>query len=227
MEDLQQNPVGYLSELFLEAGYHANIGYTSSIMDIYLWKQESRKSYEVELPETNVTVPVLFIEDVVSMGWQEYATLGKYYPGGWASEAELYCPSHKYNLQSEYFMVNFITHEGQHFADYKSYPKLGQIDLEYRAKLAEIYLAEETLVDIISRFLTNNTETRDDPHAFANHCVMRDLSDLVFEGSQVTDIETWKEICAETIHACGKQLLVRHSELLNEAGSGDVTQMIK
>ena len=44
MEDLQQDPVGYLSELFLEEGYHASIGYTSGIMDIYLWKSESRKS---------------------------------------------------------------------------------------------------------------------------------------------------------------------------------------
>jgi hypothetical protein len=148
-------------------------------------------------------------------------------PGGWASGSELYCPRHKYDLQSEYFKINFIAHEGQHFADYQTYPKLGQIDLEYRAKLAEIYLAEETLEDILSRFLTNNTETRDDPHAFANHCVMRDLSDLVFKGSQVSDMETWKEISTETIHAGGKQLLARHSELLKEAGASDVTQMIK
>ena len=195
-------------------------------MDIYLWKNESRKSYEVELPEMAVNVPVVFLEDIVSMGWQEYATLGKYYPGGWAYGEELYCPVHKYDLQSEYFRINFIAHEAQHFADYQSYPKLEQIDLEYRAKLAELSMADETLGDILNRFLSNNLETREDPHAYANHCVMRDLSDIVFDGCQVNEMEKWNNISPEAIHAASRQLLVRHSNQLKEAGSDVVIQLI-
>ena len=87
-------------------------------------------------------------------------------------------------------------------------------------------MAQETLDDILSRFLTNSSETREDPHAFSNHCVMRDLSDLVFEGSQVNDIEKWKAISDETINAAGKQLLAMHSDQLKKVGSNEVTQLI-
>jgi len=58
-----------------------------------------------------VTVPVVFLEEIVSMGWQEY------------------------------FHVNFIAHEAQHFADYKTYPKLLQIELEYRANHIQLFFS--------------------------------------------------------------------------------------
>ena len=227
IEDLQNNAVKYLSDLLLKEGYHAQIGNTEHILGIYLWKQEDRQMYSVELPETTADVQVLFIDDIVSMGWHEYATLGKYYPGGWALDTELVCPSHKYDRQSEYFLVNFLTHEAQHFTDYKTYPKLTQTDLEYRAKLAELSAADETAYDIIGRFINNYTATKEGAHVFANYCVLRDMSDIIFESGLTGDMEKWKEIPAETINAAAVKLLAGHSENLNNAGSMEVSQFIK
>jgi hypothetical protein len=104
---------------------------------------------------------------------------------------------------------------------------LQQIDLEYRAKLAELNQAQETVYDILDRFIHNRTETPDNPHAFPNHCILRDLSKIVFEGSMVTDIEQWKKIPTDTINATAVKLLKAHTVNLNEVGSKDVVQFLQ
>jgi len=229
IEDLQnsENLRKHLSDLLLKDGYHSRIGQTGHIMDIFMWKQEDRQTCSVELPENNIDVTVVFMKDFVTLGWSEYATLGKYTVGGWAVDAEMFCPNHQYDRHSEYFLVNFLTHEAQHCSDYKTYPKLKQTDLEYRAKLAELSKAQETVYDIIGRFINSQSLNRDSAHAFSNHCIVRELSEIIFESGLVENIEKWKEIPAETINATAVKLLARHTENLTNSGSMEVSQFIQ
>ncbi len=229
IEELQnlENLKKQISGLLLKDGYHSNIGQTGHVMDIYLWKQEERQSYTVKLPENQSDIQVVFLKDVVTLGWTEYSTLGKFNIGGWAVGTDIFYPEYQYDIQSEHFRINLLTHEAQHCSDYKMYPKLTQTDLEYRAKLAELSKAQETVYDIIGRFIESQSLKRDNAHAFSNYCIMRDISEIVFESGLVGDIEKWKEIPAETINATAVKLLVRHSENLNNAGSMEVSQFIK
>lgn len=215
------------SALLLQDGYYANLGQTGHVMDIYLWKQEDRQSYTVDLPETQIDIQVVFLKDIVTLGWTEYATLGKFNIGGWAVGSDIFCPEYQYDIQSEHFRINLLVHEAQHCSDYKTYPRLQQTDWEYRAKLAELSQAQETLCAKITRFINNQSLQREHAHAFANHCVIRDLSEVVFESGLVEDVEKWEEIPTATINAAAVTLLARHSEGLNNAGSLEVTQFIK
>ena len=42
-------------------------------------------------------------------------------------------------------MISYLAHESRHFEDYQLFPKLKSADLEYRAKLTELSMANETL----------------------------------------------------------------------------------
>ena len=55
-------------------------------------------------------------------------------------------------VSGEKFRVSLLGHEGQHFSDYKSFPRLLQTDLEYRAKLAELSKAKETIYKLLRNF---------------------------------------------------------------------------
>lgn len=79
-----------------------------------------------------------------------------------------------YKVGSSTFKVHYLAHEAQHFADYKTYPKLSQEDLEYRAKLAELSLTRSP-----KRFIQKlRSEAKDDrklPHGFAAYKILEGL----------------------------------------------------
>ena len=86
------------------------------------------------------------MEDFATLGWMEYATLGAHHPGGWTEEEGIYCVKKAYDVNSENFKISYLTHEARHFADKKLWPDLKSADLEYRAKLTELNLAQDTLL---------------------------------------------------------------------------------
>lgn len=97
------------------------------------------------------------------------------------------CPTNPLTLESENFKISYLKHEGQHFADYRLFPQLSSADPEYRAKLVEFCYAEESAHKLIVFFLRNSSRDRNNSHAFANNCVLRDLSKIRFKKELESD----------------------------------------
>lgn len=73
-----------------------------------------------------------------------------------------------WDLSSEGYRVSLLSHESQHFSDYKRYPKLAAPDLEYRAKLVELMLAHDTQRTLLAKFSAEAARNRATPHPFAS-----------------------------------------------------------
>lgn len=217
----------YLQKFLVDHGIKSATGKTAGIYDLLLWAREDHNDYNVTLPESKVTVKVVFMNDVVTMGWEDYATLGRYYPGGWATDKELFCVGSAYDTTSENFKVSYLQHEGQHFSDYKVFPKLTGPDLEYRAKLVELSYAKESIYSLINFFIHNSNKDRNNPHAFGNFCVIRDISGKLFDGKTESDIEKWKAIPVEKINKIAKEFLITNTKLMKEAGADKVSEFIQ
>ncbi|MEG2103167.1 MAG: hypothetical protein RRY99_16840, partial [Flavobacterium sp.] len=111
----------YISSL----GYHSTgFGKTGGLYDLLVWKTEKDTIYNLNYDGKETDIKIYFMDDFVTLGWSEYATLGRYYPAGWATKEALFCVKKAYDLKSETFRISYIGHEGRHFADYKLFPKL-------------------------------------------------------------------------------------------------------
>lgn len=191
---------------------------TGKFYDLLVWGTNENKEYSFELQDEEIKTEVILMDKFLTLGWEEYATLGRAYPGGWATKKALYCVKKAYDLNSENFLISYLAHEGRHFADYKIFPKLSGTDLEYRAKLTELSLAKTTLFDIISTFIANSNYQSENPHSAANHLVIRDLSKKLFQSDFEKNIDKWKAISAEKINSIAYQLLRENSKALNSVG---------
>lgn len=225
--DLRENFPDYLQQFLMQRGVYAATGKTGSLFDLLLHTSETEHVYTVATPEERIDVKVVFMDSIVSNGWEEYATFGKYYPGGWATSDALYCVAGSYDLESENFTVSYLKHEGKHFADYKKFPELSGPDLEYRAKLVELSAAEQRLQKLLSFFLSNSSDDRSNPHGFANRCVMRDLSLAFGRDSLVTDRAWWQTQPADEIHRHAVTLLKKNTAALMRAGADTVSVYIE
>jgi hypothetical protein len=172
-------PIDELTDLLgkrLEAeGLHSIRGLTAPYQELMVWKKETAHDYTVKLPESTVKVRVVFMDDFASLGWEGFATCGRYHPAGWTKPEALYAVASAYDTKSEHFAVSYLAHEGQHFSDNAKFPKLEQPELEYRAKLTELATAKTTARDLLERFAAQQGPTRETPHGFANAAVVRDL----------------------------------------------------
>ena len=218
-DTILNNFTDYTEKLFKQKNIHIANGKTSDYYDLLVWAKESEVNYKAALPESETTVKVVFMEDVVTMGWEEFATFGTYFPGGWATPDALYCVKSTYDLNSENFKISYIKHEAQHFADYKLYPNLSGADLEYRAKLVELTYADKSAATLITFFINNSSRDRSNSHAFANNCVIRDLSKAIFNQDWVSDPSKWKHISVKEINEKSLALFKQNSANLQKAGS--------
>lgn len=218
----------YSNSFLQNQGYYANaFGKTAHLYDLFLWKNEEVINYDVELPQDTISVLVHFMSDFISAGWVHYATVGRSQAGGWATKDALYAVKNTYDLDSEQFRVSYLIHEGQHFSDYNRFPQLQQADLEYRAKLAELIYAEETALKLIGLFISQASTSITNPHGFANHCLIRDLSERLFQNKFMTDKELWKKAIAQNkLSETSRLLLQQHAEQLHRLGAKVVRQCI-
>lgn len=218
----------YLSEAVSERGYFCNaLNFTANLYDLFLWKDQLDTIYSVTLPDTQVAVNVILMQDFVTIGWAEYATLDQHHAGGWAGRDKLYCVRKTYDLDSENFRVSYLVHEAQHLADYHRYPRLTQPDLEYRAKLAELSYAESTSSELLKNFLFTANHDRDHAHPFANYCVMRDLSQSLFDRDLVKDAGMWEELDKANVRKTAASLLKKNTHDLNMAGPKQIREYMK
>lgn len=204
----------------LEAkGFHSIRGVTSPYYDLLLWRKETTRTYEVHLPEEGIQhVTVVFLSDFLLHGWEGFATCGWLYPGGWTTPKALYCDADSYDPESEAFRVSYLAHEGQHFYDLKRFPGLGGPDLEYRAKLVELALADQSLQTLLERFQSRMGEDPRTPHAFANGRVIRELSSALQGDPSAPKVALkWHEVGAARIRAAARALLQRDTETMEKA----------
>jgi hypothetical protein len=209
----------YLKKYIESFGYHTTgFGKTAKLYDLLVWQTKEDTVYKFSIHGETISAPVVFMDDFITLGWEEYATLGKHYPGGWATKDALYCVKKGYDLKSENFLISYLCHEARHFEDYKLFPKLKGADLEYRAKLTELSMLDKTLYDVISRFIGNANYESENPHPFANYCVVRDLSRVLFGTEFEKDMDKWRETGKERINNASYELLKESTEELFKVG---------
>ncbi|MBS0445511.1 MAG: hypothetical protein JSR59_06125 [Proteobacteria bacterium] len=195
-----------LLEAQVEArGLHALFGTMTPLREFMLWRRQSDTDYTVELPEGPQRVPVAMLDDFVSYGWIGYATAEVHHVGGWTTPERLYCVRSSYDLDSESFRVSYLAHEGQHFYDAAHHPGLEQPELEYRAKLVEIALADQTSGKLLEDFAANTSESRAQPHPHANRRLMTGLAAAL--GRQEEIGAWWKGASPAELHAAARRLL--------------------
>jgi len=196
-------------------GFHTTgFGRTGKYFDLLVWRTEKDTTYHFTVNKEEINTPVVFMENFISLGWEEYATADRLYPGGWATDKGLYCVKQAYDLKSESFTVSYLAHEGRHFNDYKLFPGLSTPNLEYRAKLTEMTLLDTKLWDVLTFFITNANAQTKDGHQLANYYVVRDLSISLFKKDFEKDLNAWKKIPVQKIHEASINLLTANSKYL-------------
>jgi hypothetical protein len=220
--------VDELGSLLLQKGLHSIRGITRPYYELMVWRKETARTYDVNLPEMTIPVKVIFMQDFAVLGWSAFATCGKAYSGGWAKEDSLYCVAESYDTSSETFSISYLAHESQHFADYRRFPKLEQPELEYRAKLVELSQAKETARALVIRFALRTGKSRSAPHNFANLKVIADLSRSVFgSDSLVADEKRWATVSVNDINSAATALLKRNTEKLVSLGATTVSRVLE
>jgi len=161
-------------------GFHALLGVTAPFHELMLWRKQTVQDRQVHLPEGPYSVRVTLLEDFALRGWGFYATCGRRSTGGWATEEGLFAVVPAYtSLDDETFLVRFLAHETQHFADKHNFGKLEPWEMEYRAKLTELTQAVSTQDSTLQRICENRSQVKDSAHAYANFHVVRDLEQLL------------------------------------------------
>jgi len=227
--EIQRDSIGYfLSRYIRSQGFYTTeeIGKTGRLIDLPIWQVQIDTLYSFQLHKEEMNVSVKMMKDFISLGWLEFATLGRHYPGGWAKKDGLYCVVKAYDLESENFKVSYLAHEGRHFNDYQLFPNLVSADLEYRAKLTELSLAEESLYDLLEFFSKNGNANSKNPHQLANYHVIENLKGELFKKGQEPDSHLWKTRSVKKIHRKALRLLKRNTKELSEHGK-DVKSLLR
>jgi hypothetical protein len=199
-------------------GYHSIRGVTAPYQDFLAWRDETRATYTVTIPEGERRVEVVMMRDFASLGWEGFATCDHSYPGGWAETDRLFCMADSYDTKTEDFTVSYLAHETQHFADYERFPKLASADLEYRAKLVEIIESRQTTKSLVALFASEASDHRDVPHPYADHCVIRDLQRALGRtAAQASD---------QDIRAAAQRVFDENTKLLVERGAETVSNLL-
>ena len=212
-EDINNILTAYITSL----GYKTTgFGKTGRLIDLLIWKNQNDTIYNFNIFGDTINVNVTFMDNFITLGWEEYATLGIYYPGGWADDKGLYCVKKAYYLQSESFLISYLAHEGTHFSDYKKFAGLPGNELEYRAKLTELSLAKETLYQTIDFFIKTAVKGSDSPHANADYAVISDLSEMLFNEEFESDYYKWKSVSTDSINSASHKLFEKNTSELIE-----------
>lgn len=214
-----------IQNLVSNEGYYALYGNIGRLKSILIWKTQTDSTYTFSIHNELISSPVVFLEDFITKGWIEYATINKS-AGGWAEEDALYCVKDSYDLESDWFTIHYLVHEGRHFLDYKLFPNLSGYDLEYRAKLTELSVAQETLFPLIKSFISYANYDGVNQHPVANYFVIKELSKKIFSSPFEEDMALWETIDTETINKTAYELLQENTLALHNEGP-DVENFIK
>jgi hypothetical protein len=93
-----------------------------------------------------------------------------------------------------------------------------QRDLEYRAKLTELTYADKSIYSLIESFINNGRYDKDNAHPFADYCLIRDLSKIIFHIDFEKDPMKWKQIPKADINKAARELFLQNTVQLKGAG---------
>lgn len=171
------------------AGYHALAGdRTPPLQELMLWRRQDSRDEQVELPEGVQRVRLEVLDDFAVRGWSHYARCGLGSAAGWATTEGVYAVRPAYDdLEGEQFRVSLLGHEAQHFADYVRFPGLLPWQLEYRAKLVELWMANQTQPQLLKRFSLAQSDDQDSPHTYANKRVLQAVKSRLSAAVELAD----------------------------------------
>ena len=196
-----------LREELTKRGFYHNIGKTLPFWCLYLWQKQWEKTYSIKLPLGIQELTVVFMDRFIELGWMHFGTFGKASTGGWADNRAIYCVKSRYRLNSETFRVSYLTHEAQHFQDYSMFPRLEQLDLEYRAKLAEIMSATDPMKKV-AHFVTEAVDNPLNPHGYSAFLILQGIG--------------MREKTSKRLKMASRALFDEHTVRLRVAGSKKV-----
>lgn len=203
-------------------GYFSLFGEILPFKSLLIWKKKSEKEFRVKLPLGEQKVKVIFLEDFIELGWVDFATFGMHHVGGWAKRDALFCVKKGYDINSEKFLISYLSHEAEHFMDYKLFPKLKQIDLEYRAKLVEI-LNSSYPKKVYVKF-SNNTDTkRANPHSCSAHFLVKNM---IVESNRFFANKNINILKSHQIKQLACALFEKHTKMLKKIGARKTTGVL-
>ena len=167
-----------LCAVFEQHGYHALFGKTQGFYGPYVWKDTVPTVYSVELPGGTAEYTVNILKGFVFRSWMDYLTFGRFGTGGWASpDGTINCVEQAYDFESERFLVSLLKHEAQHTADMKQFPGITPTELEYRAKLVDLFYCND--VGSLQKFLSEADERKtNDSHAIASARLKKEFAHI-------------------------------------------------
>jgi hypothetical protein len=75
-----------------DLGYYSIERDAGNLRDLILWGKQTTRLQEVQLANDASEVTVVYMDDIHSLGWKDYATCGRSAPEGWLSQDSLYVP---------------------------------------------------------------------------------------------------------------------------------------
>ena len=214
-EEHQVSAFARLGNALQDRGFFYLEAEASPLRDLFLWKQEETKNYDVRLTDTTQPVSVTFMREIYSLGWKEFATLGLVSTTGWVDGDRLYCISWAYDRESENFKISYLKHEARHLADLKRYPSLSSADLEYRAKLTELAFASNTMHRLLDDFTSKSAPNPSSPHAWANFRVVRDVYRSLYSMPVPDDGDPWVNVNPNAVARTARTLLEQNTASQN------------
>lgn len=199
---------GRLESVFEAEGYHALFGKTQGYYGPYIWRETVPTVYRVELPDGTAEYTVNVLSGFVFRGWMDYLTFGRFGTGGWASpDGTINCVGQAYDFESEQFLVSLLKHEAQHAVDMKQFPGITPEELEYRAKLVELYYSGDP--GLLQKFLSEADESKEnDSHAVASvriKCEFADADHMPLSCIQTRALELLRAHTREMEEKYGEQ----------------------
>ncbi len=197
-----------LDKEFRRRGYFCLFGRVAPFRSLLVWRSQRERRFRVKLGGGVESVKVVLLDGFVELGWLHFATFGRYHVGGWAKRDGLFCvaKAYQYDFRGEAFRVSYLTHEAQHFSDYKKFPGLPAADLEFRAKLAELSFLKRP-AKLLEKLRAEAKNDPSLPHSFAAFRILRELGELR---------------AAKLVRARARAILAEHSKTL--AGSGNFSK---
>ena len=192
-------------------GLHALGGVTAPLHEFMLWRQQTAQRETIALVDGTVDIQVTLLDGFVSLGWAAWGTCERSHTGGWATTDGIMVVAPAWKLDSEEYLVSLRAHEAQHFSDYRIYPKLASPDLEYRAKLVELALANQTQRALLEQFTAGARRDRSLPHPFANYWVVEHLRARLGTTS-------WDAVTTVAVRNAATAELAAHSAALDARG---------
>jgi hypothetical protein len=203
-----------------ERGYHSQLGVTPPLRELMIWRKQETSQHQVDLPEGSFPVQLEVLNDFVARGWSAFARCDRSSNAGWATQDRLYAvgPAFVRGMNNDAFRASLLGHETQHFADLTRFPDLSSWELEYRAKLTELWLSRDSMTWLLGKFHRDQGDDEQVPHLFANKHVMQSLHAYLATHGRRSRSDLL-DVPPETLRAAAREVLLQDSRERTDVAS--------